>query len=562
MKRRSKTKSKVQKHSANTQTDETKSSVSVKPVGAAVHGNQEKDLHVLWIKVVVGVLSMVLYSSTWSHGFVFDDYHALINNGLVTGDYPWRDLFSRCFWGLPLDSGNSTNSWRPLCTAIFRVVASITRKPLAFHLLNTIINAAVTVVAVTTISMVTSSTMSLWIASLLFVVHPVRTEAVNSIVGLSDLGSSLFMLLSINQTLRARQTAALLPAIWACLLALLASGMKETGIGALLISIGLETLDLLYATVSGGKLKQFKSAGIRLMVYASGFALFLALRLATLTDGLQSPNILTIDNPLHHLESPMTFVLTVGFIQWKIMQLMLVPVKLSFDYSFGAVELIDSWTDSRVALVAIVVLVATIVSVVALHRHITRGHCAMTLSMALIVVPSLPMFHLFPVGLFIAERLLYLPALGVAILLELAYDHLRHQRKHIVLIVILIAFSLRTVMRNLVWSNQRSLFQAHEVLFPNDSKILMGQAIMNYQQKNYPLAIEYAERSYDLGFKLDSYRWPYRPDDETGAYRLIKGSAELLVTLYETPGEHASPEAAALWKQRVPDLNEWITDHS
>jgi len=565
MKRRSRTKGKEQKQSTTkVQSKETtKSSATRKSAAAtALHGYKKQNSRDLfWIKVVVGVLSVLLYSNTWSHGFVFDDHRALIQNGLVTGDYPWRELFSRCFWGIRLDSGTSTNSWRPLCTAIFRIVASFSRRPLAFHFLNTIVNTAVSVIAVSTISMVTDATMSLWIAALLFAVHPVRTEAVNSIVGLSDVGSSLLMLLTVNQTLKARQSRARQPAVWACLLALLASGMKETGIGALLISIGLEILDLLHSQY-GGNSQQTKPTVIRLVIYAVGFALFLALRLVTLTDALQAPNILTIDNPLYHLQSPLTFGLTVGFVQWKVMQLLLAPMTLSFDYSFGAVKLVDSWTDARVVLVAIVILVAMTVSVVALHRHITQGQCAMTLSMALIVVPSLPMFHLFPVGLFIAERLLYLPALGVAVLVGLAYDRLIHSKKDLVLTVIVIAFALRTVTRNFVWSSTLSLFQAHEALFPEASKLLMGQAMMYYQQKNYPLAIEYAQRSYNLGLKLDSYRWPYRPDDETGAYRLIKGSTDLLVTLYETPGDHASSELAELWKQRVPGLSEWIGDHS
>jgi hypothetical protein len=57
------------------------------------------------------------------HGaWILDDKGTVVMNPVVRGDVGWAEIWARDFWGHDsLASASSHKSWRPLCTATYRL---------------------------------------------------------------------------------------------------------------------------------------------------------------------------------------------------------------------------------------------------------------------------------------------------------------------------------------------------------------------------------------------------------------------------------------------------------
>lgn len=102
---------------------------------------------------------------------------------------------------------------------------------------------------------------------------------------------------------------------------------------------------------------------------------------------------------------------------------------------------------------------------------------AMLLSISLLMLPFLPATNLlFYVGFVVAERVLYLPSAGLCLLLGMGCARLWKSRKFrklsgCLLLVLLVVFSARTVLRNRDWSNEESLYRSALHVNPPKGKI-------------------------------------------------------------------------------------------
>lgn len=103
----------------------------------------------------------------------------------------------------------------------------------------------------------------------------------------------------------------------------------------------------------------------------------------------------------------------------------------------------------------------------------TTTSAAILLSIALLAFPFLPAANLFfYVGFVVAERILYLPSVGYCLLIGLGVGKLidsnhgplskRRKRYAIMLCVsiVLVAYSVKTIARNVDWHNEESLYRS------------------------------------------------------------------------------------------------------
>lgn len=91
---------------------------------------------------------------------------------------------------------------------------------------------------------------------------------------------------------------------------------------------------------------------------------------------------------------------------------------------------------------------------------------AILMGLALLVLPFLPATNvLFYVGFVVAERVLYLPSAGLCLLVGMGCARLWVSRRfrrfaRCMLVVLLVVFSARTILRNRDWSNEEALYRA------------------------------------------------------------------------------------------------------
>jgi len=179
------------------------------------------------------------------------------------------------------------------------------------------------------------------------------------------------------------------------------------------------------------------------------------------------------DNPLLLLDW-LSSTLTASGILLRYVGLVLWPARLSADYSFDALELfggdlrVSGYVFSSVAAATMLALVGTAVS---LRRRLPR----VAFLLLFFFVTIAPVANLFvTVGTIMAERLMYLPALGPIALAALAFTRWQAPRAawvaRGVLLVVVVALATRTHLRNRDWHTEVALFQAAVATCPGSFK--------------------------------------------------------------------------------------------
>ena len=75
-------------------------------------------------KLLLVLLTLLVYSNSLGGDFVHDDVAAIVNNRDVTGG-SWSGLWTNDFWGLNIRDMRSHKSYRPLTVLTFRYLHTI-----------------------------------------------------------------------------------------------------------------------------------------------------------------------------------------------------------------------------------------------------------------------------------------------------------------------------------------------------------------------------------------------------------------------------------------------------
>ena len=133
----------------------------------------------LLIALVAFVVPCLLYASSASGEFAFDDERGVVTNRDVRSDTPWANLLKHDFWGTEMNATRSHKSYRPLTVATFKATNILFGlHPAAFHGGNILFHAT-TCSLFATLAVQTLGMDAGMAATALFVVHPIHTEAVS-----------------------------------------------------------------------------------------------------------------------------------------------------------------------------------------------------------------------------------------------------------------------------------------------------------------------------------------------------------------------------------------------
>ncbi len=144
------------------------------------------------------ILGALAYSNSLSNQFVHDDNYQIVRNPYLHSDESLTRLLFSDVWGYqtPGRAGTS-NYYRPLQMLAYRWIAQASGvNPSAFHWTNLVLHL---MVSSTAYLMFWHLTRNYWLSlsgAILFVLHPIHTEAVDWIASLPELGCALFYFLS------------------------------------------------------------------------------------------------------------------------------------------------------------------------------------------------------------------------------------------------------------------------------------------------------------------------------------------------------------------------------
>ena len=411
------------------------------------------------------ILAMLLYANTFKHDYALDDSIVIKENMFTKqGVSGLSGIFSKdTFYGFFKKEGKENlvvgGRYRPMSLAFFAVGWSIWgNNPTLFHILNVFFYGLCCFLIYLLISRLklTKDIMNGWfpyLVAIVFLVHPIHTEVVANIKGLDEIlslsGSLLacyFILKAVNQNSFKFHLAAMVAFFFALM-------SKENAITFLAI-IPL-TLVLLNKNKLRLALKHSWSLWIAVIV-------FLTIRTSILGFNFGDAPQELMNNPFLKIEGnmfvPFTFsekMANIFFCLGQYLKLFVIPYPLTHDYYPFFVDL-KSFSDLFVIFSVIIHIALCVFAVMNFKKQPIFSYCITFYLITLSIVSNI----VFPVGTNMAERFLFMPSVGISILIVYTIHKFLSDRKaKIITSFILIAiFSGITIGRNPVWKNDFTLF--------------------------------------------------------------------------------------------------------
>jgi protein O-mannosyl-transferase len=409
--------------------------------------------------IASALLALVVALPSIVNGFTYDDVWIVERNPLVTSPSSLSTLLSSTYW--PPTDGHGAG-WRPVTLAAFALQwMAGGGRALVYHAVTIGLASLAAGLMALCAGMLAGPTVAL-IAGLLFAAHPVHVEATATVVGQAELLAAIAYLMALMSAWRAGDDGitASARAGWLVALALatvLGLGAKEHAItlpGALVV------LWFWRAHVTGRPVRavarrEMTSLLVTLLVCLG----YLLARRAVLGDATDAGAIATGLDPSSALQR--AIVMLPVSLRWLV--LLVAPIHLSADYSPG--YLVPDPYFGLSHLLALAVWVGLGLAVWRVRRNVP----VVALGCALFVITvSVVANVLVPLEVLLAERLLYLPSVGVTLAfagaLATLAERVPSSRRWVIattgLVVVLLA--ARSAARAPVWRSNDVLFAQME----------------------------------------------------------------------------------------------------
>jgi tetratricopeptide (TPR) repeat protein len=411
-------------------------------------------------------LTVGVFGPSVTGTFVSDDTNAIVNNELVTGPLrPWAIFANPSWWGqLRADAPG----YRPLVTLSFALNHAVsTGGAMGYHFVNLLLHAVVSWLVFVLGLRLGSSRRGAWLAAVVFCLLPIHTEAVAWIVGRAELMAAGCFAGATILLIDYRQRGA-----WDRL-----AGAAILFLGGLLSKENVVTLLAVPALITllmPTQPHQRRRDGIALATLAGALCAFVAIRAGVgLLLSAAPPN--QLDNPLSvlMLGSRLAGAFSVfGRYIW----LTLWPHPLSADYSFDALGIGPGFVADRYSLVAAVACAGLGTVAWRLRRSNPPIAFGILLTVATYSIVS---NTIVLIGAAMAERLFYLPSLGLCLAAGSLFDRALSRSATATAAVLLFAGAAAAWIgfeRAQVWQSQISLFEATVATQPRSARAHMELA--------------------------------------------------------------------------------------
>jgi tetratricopeptide (TPR) repeat protein len=423
----------------------------------------------IWVLAAVIGLAFIAYSNSFGGPFLVDNEEIILKDTrvhAVTAAHI-REILTGPYWQLKF-----SGLYRPLANLSFLfnyAVLGNGENSFGYHVLNFGLH-AVNVFLVYALGLVVFEAVPLaGLLAALWAVHPVLTESVTNLVGRGDMLGAFGVLAPLLAYIMAMRTSGVRRTAWllaAAAVAAIGLFSKETAIVAVAI---LLLYDLSLAPPSPWRSRLPGYAAVALPALA-----FLGVRAAVFAR-LNHGGFPFTDNPLvgaGFWTARLTAVKIIG----QYLGLLLWPARLSCDYSYNQIPLF-AWSpaslESAKAILALAVCIAAAVVAFRVRRTAPR----IFFGIGWFFIALSPTSNLvILIGSIMAERFLYLPAIGFLVCVVCGFDALwrRLPRYRLALgagaSVVLLAGAVRTYDRNADWSDLRRLWTTAAEVAPGSFK--------------------------------------------------------------------------------------------
>jgi Tfp pilus assembly protein PilF len=461
--------------------------------------------------LVLFAIAFLLYANTIGNDFVWDDLELITQNPTMgkLSAQQLASMFTSNFW-----SGyKAAGYYRPAVAISYHVQYRLFRgNPAGFHFVNTVWNALTVVLIFLFVYLLFRNAILGVVTALVFAVHPLHTENVAWISGRTDVMAAMFAVASLVSYVLFRQRKSW-PWLGAALVAFMASLMAKESAAFIPLVVAFLELPPLRALLSpragaaGGRATAAGVAG-----YAVVLAVYFVLRHQALGLALSSYDRYA-PGALGVVALPLSIF--AGYVGKLVF-----PFRLNAEWD---AHVPGSFADAHA--IAGFLLLAALVALVVRWRRVPE----VVLGAVILLFGVAPVLNIIPIGEISAERFLYIPSLGFALLLGALFAPawvaaspgvadlatMRGARRPFVtrergrelvwvLVIVLVAFAARTMTRGGVWKNEQVLFTETVKAAPESprARVNLGDVAMRQGRLNDAIALYRKALEIDPDFGL------------------------------------------------------------
>jgi hypothetical protein len=433
-----------------------------------------------YVFIIITIICFVLYGNTLSNKYALDDTLVFTGNSFTKAGFKGlHDIFAYdSFTGFFGKDKNlvAGGRYRPLSLASFALeVEMFGQSPAISHFINIILYIVSCILLFLLLQRLLPDQQKRWylsiafIATILFLIHPVHTEVVANIKGRDEmmtligaLGSFILAISIINEKKTSIKLLLMTGSFFSFFLALLS---KENAITFLaIIPCSLYIFNK----------ADFKQIVISMLAPLAASILFLYIRHNILGDTISAPIMELMNNPFVHATTSQKYA-TIFYTLGIYIKLLFWPHPLTFDYYPYHIALVN-WSNP-VALISVIIYIAlSIYMVWAIVKKQFNGFSALIYLASLSIVSNL----LFPIGTFMNERFVFIASIGFVVTLAYLLVNklpLLIKNEKIYFVVTCIIFtpvvvlsSYKIIDRNRAWKDDLTLFTTDVHISFNSAK--------------------------------------------------------------------------------------------
>ncbi len=453
--------------------------------------------------LIIAAFILVVYFNALRNGFVWVDQFQIVDRGLIVGNF--KELVKVFTTNMDYQFKSLAEKgdyYRPLVNVSFTIDHILWKfNPLGYHLSSILLHLLSTILIYKIFVLLFKDRLASLLSCVLFAVHPVLPASVTWISGRADPLCALFFLGSLYLYMRATEekaqaTARLLG--WLSLLSFFCALLsKEMAI----------TLPVLIAVYYYLFLRGKKSSlsVLYLFRFFAIAAVYLVMR-KVITHGVGA------GLPLFRGDFYQTS-LTMSKVICDYLGLCVMPDILTIS---DAARVYDSIIYPQVLLSLSAIGLLLVLAVLA-----ARKHKEVTFAVMWFFITLFPIMNVIPAKHFRAERFLYIPYIGLFLLLAAALSYLlksgRHRAAVVVCSVLLIfSFSCRTVWRNTDFKDDYTLFTRTISTSPYCNEAHLVFANLNLKINNLPVAINEYYKALSPNAGYITYKSYYEANNNLG----------------------------------------------
>ncbi len=431
------------------------------------------------------LITLLTHIAALQNQFTLDDLIHITNNEMIRSLANLPDIFRTSIY--------PGNLYRPVLIASYALQYHWTAlSPFYLHLFNLILHCAVVILVFQILRKYLDPKLTAF-STLLFAINPIHVEAIASISGRAELLSAFFGLLSLYYLLRINFEEQPLYKLcfWQLLMSLsllLALLSKESAL--VMLPLGLLSIYFFPRTI---RTKTRLAISLELMIVA--VLVYFNMRLAVLGELTPSGVVAGfLDNPIAALPWQVRVINALKLLGDYIV-LILFPFELSVDYSYARL------TPLSIADIPILILNLSLIS--ALFLACLSGYK----SRAPYIFHILWFFTAFlvtsnlfvPIGTIFAERLAYLPSVGIIGLLAYGILRIRHLiMRFLYMVIFSVLFALQSALQCNVWYDSSTLWEHQMLVAPQSAKSLLNYGVVQRNNGKLDSAMLYAKQALEV----------------------------------------------------------------